>query len=123
MVKASGREAAARTKETPDRRRYIVSVLLVRAKLKDEHVEEAEAAAKKMFAAVNEAQPQGVRYASTKVGGSGTFVAILQLEDGIENPLPGLPAWREFGEALEEWRAEPPVAEQLEVVGSYRLFS
>lgn len=46
----------------------------------------------------------------------------LEIEDGADNPLPGLPAFAEFQEDLKKWMAEPPVVEQMTVVGSYRLF-
>jgi len=99
-----------------------MSVLLIRAKVQEDKVAEAEAATKKMFAAVTQAQPEGIRYASLKLGDGVTFVAIVEVAEGIENPLPGLPEYREFQENLEHWRPEPPTIEPAEVVGSYRLF-
>jgi hypothetical protein len=51
-----------------------------------------------------------------------TYVATLELDDGVENPLPALPEFREFQENLKMWTAEPPIPEQLTVIGSYRLF-
>ena len=47
---------------------------------------------------------------------------LLEVEDGTENPLPSVPAFREFQAGLKSWLAEPPVPEQLTVVGSYNLF-
>jgi hypothetical protein len=38
--------------------------MMVRAKVKADRVAEVEAAAKRMFSAIEEAQPQGARYAS-----------------------------------------------------------
>jgi hypothetical protein len=100
-----------------------MTVLLIRSKVKTEHVADVEAGVKKMFSAIEEARPQGVRYASSKLPDGVTFVALLQLEDGVDNPLAALPAFREFQENLERWLAEPPVPERLEVVGSYGLFA
>lgn len=51
-----------------------------------------------------------------------TFVALLEIEDGVDNALPGLPAFQELQEGLKSWVAGPPNAEPLQVVGSYRLF-
>jgi hypothetical protein len=99
-----------------------MSVMMVRATVKEESVADAEEAVRKMFAAVEQAQPKGVRYASCKLADGVTFVALVALDDGIENPLPAVPEWREFQENLEEWRAEPPTLEQLTVVGSYNIF-
>ena len=51
-----------------------------------------------------------------------TFVALVQVDDGVENPTPGLPEFQEFQEGLEDWLAEPPNVQPLTVIGSYRLF-
>jgi len=99
-----------------------MSVMMLRAKVKAESVPELEAAARTMFAAIEQAQPKGVRYASCKLPDGVTFVALLELEEGIENPLPAVPAFRAFQEGLKDWLAEPPVPEQLTVVESYNLF-
>ena len=98
-----------------------MSVMMVRAKVKPESVDEVEASAKKMFAAIDRAQPQGVRYASSRLPDGVTFVALLELERN-DNPLPTLPEFRAFQESLRGWVTEPPTAESLTVVGSYRLF-
>jgi hypothetical protein len=97
-----------------------MSVMMLRATVKDEHVAEAEEAARTMFAAIEQEGPPGVRYASCKAADGRTFVVLLQL-DG-EDPLPALPAVQAFRAALPGWLAGPPTPEQLEVVGSYRLF-
>lgn len=99
-----------------------MSVMMVRAKVKADSVDQVEASARRMFAAIEQAQPQGVRYASCKLPDGVTFVAVLELEDGTNNPLAALPEFREFQESLKGWMAEPPAAEPLTVVGSYRLF-
>ena len=100
-----------------------MSVLTVRAKLKEEHVTDAEAAVKRMFAAIERERLEGIRYASVKLEDGVTFVAMLEIEDGVGNPLPGLPEAREFYEHLPGWYAEPPDVVPGTVVGSYRLFS
>lgn len=99
-----------------------MSVSIIRAKIKEEHVAAAEAGVEKMFAAVTQAQPEGIRYASCKLADGVTFVALLEVAEGAENPLPTVPEWRDFTENLESWRVEPPTVEQAQVVGSYRLF-
>jgi hypothetical protein len=99
-----------------------MSVLMVRAKVKPATVPDLESAVKKMFAALDEAQPTGIRYASCRLSDGATFVVLLEVEDGADNPLPALPAFRDFQEGLKKWVAEPPIAEQLTVIGSYKLF-
>ena len=99
-----------------------MSVQMVQAKIKVESVTDVQAAAKNMFAAINAAEPEGIRYASCLLPDGETFVALLQVDDGVENPLPGLPEFREFIEGVEASRAEPPNVQPLTVIGSYRLF-
>jgi hypothetical protein len=97
-------------------------VLMVRGKVKPEHTADVEAAAERMFAAIHKAEVEGVRYASCRLSDGVTYVALLQVDDGVDNPLPGLPEFREFQESLKNWLAEPPTPDQMTVVGSYRLF-
>ncbi len=96
--------------------------LLVRSKVQAAHVTEVEAAVKRVFAALEKAQPKGIRYASCRLDDGVTFVAMLELDDGVENPLPAYPEFQTFQENLKHWLAETPISEQMTVVGSYRLF-
>ncbi|HEX6418085.1 MAG TPA: hypothetical protein VFZ77_06300 [Acidimicrobiales bacterium] len=97
-------------------------VLMVRSQVKAENVADVEAAVEKVFTAIHEAQPAGVRYATAKLSDGVTFVAMLELDDPKANPLVDLPAFTEFQASLGQWMAGPPAAEPLTVVGSYRLF-
>ena len=67
-------------------------------------------------------RPEGLRYASTRVVDSLTFVILLELADGIEDPRPAIPEFLRFLEQLKGWVDGPPVIEHLDVVGSYNLF-
>jgi hypothetical protein len=64
----------------------------------------------------------GVRYASTRVVDSSTFVILLELAEGIDDPRPAIPEYLRFLEQLKGWVDGPPVIEQLDVAGSYNLF-
>ena len=99
-----------------------MSVHMVQAKIRRDSVTDVEAAARKMFAAIDAAQPEGIRYASSLLPDGETFVALLQIDDGVENPLPGFPEFREFLEGVEASRAEPANVQPLTVIGSYRMF-
>jgi hypothetical protein len=99
-----------------------MSVTVVRQKVKDGSVEQAEAAARDLFATLDRVRPEGIRYASTRVADSSTFVALFELADGNEDPRPAIPEFRLFLEQLKDLVEGPPVIEQLEVVGSYNLF-
>ena len=96
--------------------------LMVRSKVKAANVTEVEAAVKRVFAALQQEQPNGIRYASCRLSDGVTSVALLELDDGVDNPLPALPEFREFQENLKNWMAEPPISEQVTVIGSYRFF-
>jgi hypothetical protein len=100
-----------------------MTVLTVRAKVKEEHVAEAEAAVRRMFAAIEREGLEGIRYASIKLEDGVTFVALLEVEDGGQNPLADLPEAQEFYAGLPGWYAEPPEVRPGTVIGSYRLFS
>jgi hypothetical protein len=78
-----------------------MSLHMVQAKVQRERVGEIQAAAKQMFAAVNAAEPEGIRYASCLLPDGETFLAFLQLDEGVENPLPAMPEWREFLQRVE----------------------
>jgi hypothetical protein len=99
-----------------------MSVTMVRQKVKDGSVEEAEAAVRDLFATLDRVRPEGLRYASTRVVDSSTFVILLELADGIEDPRAAIPDYQRFLEQLKGWVDGPPVIEQLDVVGSYSLF-
>ena len=96
--------------------------MIVRSRVTPECVAEVEAGVRKMFAAIEQAHPKGVCYSSSRLPDGVTFLAQLELQDGAENPLPQIPAFREFQENLKQWIAGSPVPEQLTVIGSYRSF-
>jgi hypothetical protein len=66
-----------------------------------------QAATEKMFAAINQAQPDGIRYASLLLADGETFVPVVRVDDGGENPIPGFPEFRELQELVEGSRAAP----------------
>jgi hypothetical protein len=99
-----------------------MSVLLVRQKVKDGSVEAAEAAARDLFATLDRVRPEGLRYASTRVVDSSTFVILTELAEGVEDPRPAIPEFVRVLEQLKGWVDGPPVIEHLDVVGSYNLF-
>jgi len=54
-----------------------MTVHMVQAKIRRESVSDVEAAAKRMFAAIDAAQPEGLRYASSLLPDGETFLALL----------------------------------------------
>lgn len=98
-----------------------MSILIFTAQISPEHVEEVEAAGRKVFAAVADAAPDGFRYAVGRIGPS-TYVTMLEIADGTRNPLRDLPEYDEFQAALPGWLAEPSVGGPVTLIGSYRVF-
>jgi hypothetical protein len=99
-----------------------MSVTMVRQKIKDGSIEEAEAAVRDLFATFDRVGLEGVRYASTRVVDSSTCVILFELADGIEDPRMAIPEYAQFLEQLKGWVDGLPVIEQLDVIGSYNLF-
>lgn len=99
-----------------------MTVQMVRFTATEADVAEIESAITAMLAAVVEAAPPGVRYAATKLADGVTFVLLLDLADGTENPLPAIPEARAFQQRMATWATEPPVPQPLTVLGAYRLF-
>jgi hypothetical protein len=99
-----------------------MSVLMAQAKLKTDSVTEVRAAAQKLFAAIDAAQPEGVRYAWILRPDGETFAALVQVDDGVENPIPALPEFQELQQAVNGSLAEAADVQPLTVIGSYRLF-
>jgi hypothetical protein len=100
-----------------------VRVLMVRYQVREESVAEVEAGIERVFAAIEKEQPAGVRYAMGKLPDGVTFVGVLELDDGVDNPLPGIPAARELQQSLPGLVVgEPPVPQPVHVVGSFGMF-
>jgi hypothetical protein len=99
-----------------------MSVLMVQSRIKPEGVADVEAAVKKVLAALDAAQPEGLHYASLLLPDGETFVALRQVDEEVENPLEGLREYKELLEVVEGVRAEPPVVQMWTLTGSYRLF-
>jgi len=98
-----------------------MNVMMIRAKIKEENIADAQAATDKVIQALEEARPADVRYAVSRLSDGVTLVAFLQMEPGQEHPLRTLPAYAEMLENLKEWYAEPPTVDHMTVIGSYQL--
>ena len=98
-----------------------MNVMMIRAKIKEENIADAQAATDKVIQALEEARPADVRYAVSRLSDGVTLVAFLQMEPGQEHPLRTLSAYAEMLENLKEWYAEPPTVEHMTVIGSYQL--
>ncbi len=100
-----------------------MSVTMVRQRVRADALDQAQAAARELFAVLAQVRPDGIRYASTQVAGTDTFVILLELTDGLADPRQEIPEFGRFLQKLQDFVDGPPVIEQLDVVGSYRLFA
>ena len=100
-----------------------MTVLVVQCEVAKEHVADLEAEAAEVAAALADARPEGMRWALGRLPDGVTFVGLLELADGVENPMPGIPAARAFQQRLaERVVGDPPVPQPLDIVGAYGLF-
>lgn len=99
-----------------------MKVSMSRTKVKADQLEAIKAAGKRVVEALEREQPQGIRYATFQLPDGVSFVTLVAIDDGVDNPLLALPEYRAFAENFKTWIVEPPNSEQLTVGVSYRFF-
>ena len=100
-----------------------MSVLMIRYQLADEGVAEVVEAIETAFTTVETQRPEGIRYAYLRRAGSAEFVALLELGDGFENPLPGIEEARRLQTTVAKWAVgTEPTPQPFEVLGAFRMF-
>lgn len=97
---------------------------MVQFSVDPQDVTEVQAALETMCAAIDAQRPTGARFAACNLADGVTFLNILQLDEGVPNPLPGIEACRAFQQRMARWALgdHPPAAESVTVVGSHQLF-
>ena len=97
--------------------------VIVQYKVKSERAAENESLIKAVFEELNQSKPAGLRYASFKQddGVSFVHVASIETEDGV-NPLDSSTAFKAFQAEIRDRCEVPPVAIQLDEIGSYQFF-
>jgi len=97
--------------------------MLVRYKVKADRPAENERYIRDVFEQLHRDQPAGLRYPSFKLDDGVSFVHIVSVEtaDG-RSPSGDLAAFKAFTDTIGERCDEPPVAVDLDEVGSYRFF-
>jgi hypothetical protein len=93
--------------------------VLIRYRLKPEHVERNEELVRAVYEELHRAAPSGLRYVTFKLGDGVTFMHISESE-GEESPLAGLASAQEFQREIADRCDEQPVLTELTEVGSYR---
>ena len=97
--------------------------VLVRYKVKPDRAADNEGYIRAVLQQLQDEAPAGLRYASFKLDDGLSFVHIASIEtDDGSNPLGSLAAFKAFVSEIEDRCDEPPVAVDLNEIGSYRLF-
>ncbi len=97
--------------------------ILVRYKVKADRAAENEGYIKKVFEELKQTGPDGIRYASFKQNDGLSFVHFASIEtEGGDNPLTETQAFKAFVADIKDRCEEPPVAVDLNEIGSYRFF-
>jgi len=96
---------------------------IVRYTVKADQADENKAFIRRVFEELDANKPDGLRYVSFNLADGVSFVhiAVVESDDG-ENPLMGIPAFKDFIADIKDRCDEPPVASSADIVGSYRLF-
>jgi hypothetical protein len=97
--------------------------MMVRYKLKADRVAENERYVTSVFEQLNREKPPGLRYATFKLADGVSFMHIVSHEAAdASNALTELPAFKAFSAEIRDRCEEPPVATDLQVIGSYAFF-
>jgi hypothetical protein len=96
---------------------------LIRYKTKPEAAAENQRLVEKVYEELRARDPGGVHYATLRLEDGVTFMHLFTTDsDDAANTLGGISAFAEFQRDLPQRCAEPPVAQPVTVVGSYRMF-
>ena len=96
--------------------------VMVQYKVKADQADENRQLIEAVFAALKQASPPNLRYASFVQGDGVSFVHIASIEtDDGSNPLEDIDAFGAFVAEIGDRCEVPPAVTPLEVVGSYEL--
>jgi hypothetical protein len=98
-----------------------VTLQMVRFRAADHATPQIDRAIAELIDALERERPEGVRYAATRLADGVTYLLLLELADGVDNPLPSIPEAVAFQQLMRETASEPIAPEPLTVAGSYRL--
>jgi quinol monooxygenase YgiN len=96
--------------------------VLVRYKVKPDRAAENRQYIEKVFEELRAKQPDGIRYASFSLDDGVSFVHLASIETAGGNPLSETEAFKAFQKEIKDRCEEPPVAVELNEIGTYRCF-
>jgi hypothetical protein len=94
--------------------------ILVRYTLKPEHVAENEQLVRAVYQELDRVRPDGFQYGTFKLDDGVTFVH-LATNQGEDNPLQRIDAFRRFQEGILDRCDTPPVVSETNEIGAYRV--
>lgn len=96
--------------------------VIVRYKVKEDRAEQNIEHIQAVFRALEKSKPEGLRYASFQLEDGVSFIHIASIEtkDGT-NPLGSFNEFKAFTQDIASRCEEPPVASEVETIGSYRV--
>jgi hypothetical protein len=100
-----------------------MSIQMVHFAVKSDYIIRFETAIEKLVKSLEKLRPAGVNYTVYHTPNNSKFVGVLQLEDGVENPLPTLPEGKLFRAESQNWVEAPPVIKTLTVLAEFRSLS
>src|ERR1700743_3966303 len=95
---------------------------LIRYRTKPELADQNAALIAGVFAELNAARPDGVRYLSLRLE-DGTFVHFVETVPEAAGVIPGLAAFKAFQSGIRERCVEPPQPGGATIVGNYRMLA
>jgi hypothetical protein len=95
---------------------------MIRYKVKPDRAEENQRFVENVYQELRRMSPPDFHYATFKLKDGVSFVHIVS-RDTPENPLSQSPAFQAFQANIQDRCEEPPLAVELEEVGSYQFFS
>ena len=95
---------------------------LIRYRTKPDQADANAELVRAVYAELHRTRPDGFRYATLRLDDQVTFLHIVQSEHN-PSPILAVRAFGEFQAGIADRVDQPPVAEELTVVGSYRFFA
>jgi hypothetical protein len=97
-----------------------MTTLLLRYHVADSDVQTVVRAVKSAFAGIEKQHPAGFRFKYYRVAETSEFVGLVELDDGVENPLPTLQAARELKATVDRVAlGSPPLPVPLKEIATY----
>jgi len=94
--------------------------VMVRYRVYPDRVAENEQLVRAVYEELAASKPESLHYATFKLPDGITFIHVAQHDE--PNPLPRLAAFQRFQEGIQSRCEDPPVVNELQEIGSYRLF-